>query len=117
MRSMHFMPVIAFDSFQMSKTKLKVAPYWIKADILKQFPGYFSYLSFGTVDVYGHDPLSTKRIFDKNRCLRISLLSKTRQMIIFNSRNSHQKTSIPQNVTWYNSPHNFRGGTSCNTPI
>ena len=51
MRSMHFMPVIAFDSFQMLKTILKVAPYWIKVDILKQFPGYSSYLSFATVDV------------------------------------------------------------------
>ena len=50
-RSMHFMLVTAFDSFQMSKTKLRVAPYWIKVDILKQFPKYFSYLSFGTVDV------------------------------------------------------------------
>ena len=41
MRSMHFMPVIVFVSFQMSKTNLKVASYWIKADILKQFTEYF----------------------------------------------------------------------------
>ena len=35
MRSMHFMPVVAFDSFQMSvKNK---APYWMKVDILKYF--------------------------------------------------------------------------------
>ena len=50
-RSMDSMLVIAFDSLQMSKTKLRVAPYWIKVDILKQFPKYFSYLSFETVDV------------------------------------------------------------------
>ena len=52
MRSMHFMMVIAFDSFQMSKMKLKVASYWIKVYILKQYTENFSYLSFGTVDVY-----------------------------------------------------------------
>ena len=53
-RSVDFMPVIiAFDSFQMSKTKLKVALYWIKVSILKQFAENFSYLSFGTVDVWG----------------------------------------------------------------
>ena len=46
-RSVYFMPVIAFDSFQISKTKLKVA----LVDILKQFPEYFSYLSSGNVDV------------------------------------------------------------------
>ena len=51
MRSVQLMPVITFDSFQMSKTKLKVAPYWIKTDILKKFPEYFSYLSFETIDV------------------------------------------------------------------
>ena len=32
MRSVHFMPVIASDSFQMSKTKLKVAPCQGKHD-------------------------------------------------------------------------------------
>ena len=36
MRSVHFTPVIVFDLFQMSKTKLKVAPYWMKVDILIQ---------------------------------------------------------------------------------
>ena len=51
MRSVHFLMAIAYDLFQMSKTKLKVA-YWIKVDILKQYTKNFSYLSFGTVDVY-----------------------------------------------------------------
>ena len=41
MRSMQFMPVIVFVSFQMSKTNLKVASYWIKVDILRQFAEYF----------------------------------------------------------------------------
>ena len=50
-RSVHFMLVIAFDSFQMSKRMLKVAPYWIKIDILKRFAENCSYLSFGTVDM------------------------------------------------------------------
>ena len=62
MRTMHFMPVIAFDLFQMLKTKLRVAPYWIKVDISKQFAEYFSYLSFGTVNLYGQHPLSNKCI-------------------------------------------------------
>ena len=35
MRSVQFMLVVAFDSFQMSNTKIKVAPFWIKIDILK----------------------------------------------------------------------------------
>ena len=49
MRSMHFMPVVAFDSFQMSvKNK---APYWMKVDILKYFSENLSYLSFEIVDV------------------------------------------------------------------
>ena len=48
---MHFMPVIAFDSFQMSKTKLKVAPYRIKVDNLEDIAENFSYLSFGSVEV------------------------------------------------------------------
>ena len=79
------MPVIiAFDSFQMSKTKLKVALYWIKVSILKQFAENFSYLSFGTVD------LETA-----HKCPRISLLSKRRQIIIFNFPDSQQKISIP----------------------
>ena len=51
MRSVHLVPVVAFDSIQMSKTELKVAPYWIKVDILKQFTENFSYLSFGTGNV------------------------------------------------------------------
>ena len=41
MKSVHFMLVISFDSFQMSKTKLKVAPYFIKVDILKLFAKIF----------------------------------------------------------------------------
>ena len=49
MRSVHFMLVIPFDSFQISKTKLKVASYWIKVEILKQFDEICSYLFFGTV--------------------------------------------------------------------
>ena len=36
MRSVYFMLVITFDWFLMSKTKLKVAHYWIKDDIMKQ---------------------------------------------------------------------------------
>ena len=48
---MDFTPVIAFDSFQMSKTKLKVAPYWIKVENLKDIAEKFSYLSFGSVEV------------------------------------------------------------------
>ena len=49
MRSMHFMPVVAFDSFQMSvKNK---SPYWMKVDILKYFSENLSYLSFEIVDV------------------------------------------------------------------
>ena len=51
MRLVHFILVSAFDSFQMSKTKLKVALYWIKVDILKHFAEKFSYVSFGSVDV------------------------------------------------------------------
>ena len=51
MRSVHIMLIIASDPFQASKTKLEIAPYWIKAGILKQFADDFSYLSFGTVDV------------------------------------------------------------------
>ena len=45
------MLVIAFDSVQMSKTKLKVDLYWIKVDILKQFAENCSYLFFVIVDV------------------------------------------------------------------
>ena len=41
MRSMHFMPVIVFDSFQTSKTKLKVASHWTKVDILDSFLNIF----------------------------------------------------------------------------
>ena len=55
----------------MSKTKLKVVPYWIKVNILKQFAKNCSYLSFGTVDVYWHHPLSNKRISDEDKCLKI----------------------------------------------
>ena len=51
MRSVQFMLVIAFDSFQMSKAEVKVAFFRIKVEILKQFAENFSYLSFGTVDV------------------------------------------------------------------
>ena len=51
MRSVLFMLVIAVYSFHMLKTNLKLALYWIKVDILKQFAEHFSYLSFGTVDV------------------------------------------------------------------
>ena len=51
MRSVHFILVIAFDSFQMPKTKLKVDPCWIKVDSLKNFAENVSYLSFGTVGV------------------------------------------------------------------
>ena len=40
----------------------------------------------------------------------MSLLSKRRQVIIFNSPNSQQKTSIRQNITRYNLSHNVRGG-------
>ena len=61
MKSVHFMLVIASDSFQMSKTKLKVAVYWIKVDKLKQFAENFSYLSFGTSCVVAA-PLSSIRI-------------------------------------------------------
>ena len=46
------MLVIAFDSLQLSETKFKVASYWIKADILKQFAENCSYLVFGIVDLY-----------------------------------------------------------------
>ena len=45
------MPVIAFYSFPMSKTKLKVAPYWIKVDNLEGIAENFSYLSFRSVEV------------------------------------------------------------------
>ena len=72
MRSVHFMSVIAIDLFYISKRKLKVASYWIKADILKQFPENFSYLFFGTVDVQRQNPLSNKKISDEDKCLRIS---------------------------------------------
>ena len=51
MRSAHFILVIAFNLFQMSKTKLKVVPYWIKVDVLKQFAENCSYLFCGIVDV------------------------------------------------------------------
>ena len=34
MRLVHLILVIAFHLFQMSKTKLKGAPYWITVDIL-----------------------------------------------------------------------------------
>ena len=51
MRSVHIMLVIAFESFDMSKTILKIAPYWIKVDILKEFAENCSHLFFGTVDV------------------------------------------------------------------
>ena len=93
MRSMHLMPVIALNSFEMSKTKIKVAPYWIKIDILKPFPGYFLYLSFGTVDVKGQ-LLSNKRISDEDKCPRVSLFPKRGQIIIFNFPNSQQKSSV-----------------------
>ena len=43
MRSVRFMLVIAFYSFQMSKTNLKVGPYWINIDILKHFAESCSY--------------------------------------------------------------------------
>ena len=36
MKSVHFMLVIAFASFEMSKWKLKVVLYWIKVGILKR---------------------------------------------------------------------------------
>ena len=51
LRSVHFMLVIAFDLLQMSKTKLNVAPHWIKVDNLKLFAENCSYLFFGTVDM------------------------------------------------------------------
>ena len=52
MRSMHFMPVVAFDSFQMSvKNKAPYWIYWMKVDILKYFSENLSYLSFEIVDV------------------------------------------------------------------
>ena len=41
-------------------------------------------------------PLSNKVISDGNKCLRVLLLSKGRQIIIFNSLNSQQKTSVPE---------------------
>ena len=50
-------------------------------------------MSFGTVDVCRWHPLSNERISDEDKCLQISLLSKGRQIIIFNSRNSQQKNS------------------------
>ena len=52
MRSVHFMPVIAFDLLQMSNMKHKVAPHWIKVDISRQFAENCSNLVFETVDVY-----------------------------------------------------------------
>ena len=36
---------------------------------------------------------ANKRISDEDKCLQISLVSKGRQIIIFNSRNSQQKNS------------------------
>ena len=36
MRSVHFIPVIAFDLFQMLKKKLKVTAHLIKVDSLRQ---------------------------------------------------------------------------------
>ena len=46
MNLVHFLLVIAFDSFQMSKTEIKLAPYWMKVNMLKQFAENFLYLSF-----------------------------------------------------------------------
>ena len=92
MRSVHFMLAIAFE---MSNMKLKVALYWTNVGSLKQPVENCSYLVFGTVDVQWQNPLSNKRISDEDKCLQMSLLSKTRQIIIFNSLNSQQKTSIP----------------------
>ena len=51
MKLVHFMLVIAYASFEVSKWKLKVSPYWIKVDILKRFAKNLSYLCFRTVDV------------------------------------------------------------------
>ena len=45
------MLVIAFASYVISKSKLKVALYCIKVDILKRSAENLSYLSFETVDV------------------------------------------------------------------
>ena len=51
MKLVHFMVVIAFASFEVSKWKHKVALYWIKIDILNRFSENLSSLCFGTVDV------------------------------------------------------------------
>ena len=96
MRSVHFMPVIVFDSFQMSTTKLKVAPYWITVDTLKQFTENFSYLSFETVDVYWHMLCLIKGVVMKiSVCEYHCCLKEGRYWIIFDSLNSQQKTSKP----------------------
>ena len=51
MKLVHFMLVIAYALFEMSKWNLKVARYWIKVDILKRFAENLSCLPFGTADV------------------------------------------------------------------
>ena len=38
--------LVAFDLFQKSKTKIIVAPCWIKLNILKRFAENFSYTVF-----------------------------------------------------------------------
>ena len=95
MRPVHFMLVIAFDSFQMSTTKLKVAPDWMEVDILKQFAENLVIFIFENRRCVVAAIFVEKRISDEDGCMQMPLQSKRRQIIIFNSPNSQQKTSMP----------------------